>query len=688
MIVNKEEALFSLREMLDDDRVVFRTGQWEAIDQVVNHKRKVLVVERTGWGKSIVYFLSTKLLRKQHFGPTIIVSPLLSLMRNQLTSIEKSSLNMEKIDSTNNDDWEEIYSKFAKNEVDVLFISPERLSNDDFLQYFSKISNNIGLFVVDEAHCISDWGHDFRPDYQRITSILKQMPRGMPVLCTTATANNRVIADINKQLGDLVIQKGSLLRKSLYLQTKNMFSKEERLAWLLEYLPQIEGTGLIYTLTIRDANNVARWLKLNNCNVESYHGDLETDERKYLEGLLMANQLKALVTTNALGMGYDKPDIKFVIHYQVPGSLVAYYQQVGRAGRKVPKAFGFAMRGIEDKKINDYFIEEAFPKPNIIKDILDLIGKFDGLSRNQIEEKLNVKSKAIEFTLKYLSSQDPSPITKIDRLYKRTAINFQLDQRKIDYISSLRNKEQNEMYAYIKETSCLMKTLGNHLNDDEINDCGKCQNCVGENIYSTEVHQKFLEKAKLFLNKSEEVIRPRMRIPKASINEYTFKLNQYYYREGKCLSRWDDGLWGSFVKEDKLKGEFREDLINQTVSMIKRWNPAPKPTSICFVPSLNKKELVHGFAQKLASKLDINFRPIIEKVKENKLQKLQNNRFSQYNNLDGVFKIKENEIIKGPIFLFDDIIDSGTTIHICAALLYQQGVKDIFPITLSNTGRN
>lgn len=309
----------------------FREGQWEAIDRAANQRQRLLVVQRTGWGKSIVYFLAAKILRDAGAGPTLLISPLLSLMRNQLLAAEKLGIRAATIHSENVDGWAEVEAGLAANQVDLLMVSPERLGNADFLQkLLPLIQGNIGMFVVDEAHCISDWGHDFRPDYRRIVRVLRLLPPKVPVLCTTATANDRVVRDIEAQIPHLHILRGPLVRRSLKLYNIKLDDQSERLAWLAHFLPQLPGNGIIYTLTIQDARRVAAWLQSRGIAARAYHADLEGPERIDAEQKLLDNQVKALVATVALGMGYDKPDLGFVIHFQRPGSVVAYYQQVGR----------------------------------------------------------------------------------------------------------------------------------------------------------------------------------------------------------------------------------------------------------------------------------------------------------------------------------------------------------------------
>lgn len=331
-MATREQAESYLRIALAQSKARFREGQWEAIDALVNHRRKLLVVQRTGWGKSSVYFIATRLLRNAGTGPSIIVSPLLALMRNQIEAAQRLGVRAVTINSTNKDEWPKIIQQVRGNQADVLLVSPERFANDDFSEeVLLPISQKLGLFVVDEAHCISDWGHDFRPDYRRLVNVLRRMPRNLPVLGTTATANDRVIDDIVSQLGHVDVQRGSLMRESLALQTTRLPDQAARLAWLAHHLPHMPGSGIVYVLTQRDALEVARWLNENGISAEAYFSGAQGPDgeetnawRERLEARLQDNELKALVATTALGMGYDKPDLGFVVHYQSPGSVVSY----------------------------------------------------------------------------------------------------------------------------------------------------------------------------------------------------------------------------------------------------------------------------------------------------------------------------------------------------------------------------
>ena len=307
----------------------FREGQKEAIEAVVNGKR-TLVVQKTGWGKSLVYFLATKLLKeKERDGITLIISPLLALMNNQIDSAKKLGINVKTINSDNKDEWNNIISDICDNNtVDALIISPERLANADFVKdCLDKIKNRVNLFVVDEAHCISDWGHDFRPDYRRIVKILQLLPGNVPVLATTATANDRVVNDIVAQLGEnLVISRGELIRESLAIQVIKLQKKEDRLAWLAENIEKMPGSGVVYCLTKADCDLVTDWLNENDIKSEKYYADISKEGKAITLEKFQKNEIKVLVATVAFGMGYDKPDIGFVIHFQRPANIVSYYQ--------------------------------------------------------------------------------------------------------------------------------------------------------------------------------------------------------------------------------------------------------------------------------------------------------------------------------------------------------------------------
>lgn len=694
--MNKQGAVALLRKSLDNPSAEFRSGQWEAIEKLTVNKEKLLVVQRTGWGKSSVYFISSKILRDQGKGPTIIISPLLALMRNQIEAAERLGIKAVSINSTNFDDWKAIQKQVLNDTIDVLLISPERLANDRFIdEILFPIADRIGLFVVDEAHCISDWGHDFRPDYRRIVGILKVMPKGMPVLGTTATANDRVINDIKEQLGGINVIRGALTRDSLKLQNIVLKDQASRLAWLKENVPTMEGSGIIYALTKRDVRIVTQWL--NDCGIDAaaYYSGIEDENfenttayREFLEDSLYNNELKVLVASTALGMGYDKPDLNFVIHFQAPDSIISYYQQVGRAGRAINSAYGILLSGQEDAEVHDYFRESAFPPKEIVDKILEAIDDYDGLSIPGLQELLNIKYGQINQTIKYLSVEEPSPILKDGYKWKRSAVSFIMDTDKIERLTNQRTQEWNTVQDYIATKECLMTFLQRELDDSNSVACGKCANCLTKSILSHTVsHQNILE-ASIYLKQSEFDVLPRKQIPANALPEYNWRGNlkaELQAETGKVLSRWGDAGWGKIVADDKHSGYFRDELVDAMYEMItERWKPEPFPKWLTCIPSLRNPELVPDFGARLAKKLGIPFRPIIVKVKDTQPQKEQQNSYHQCHNLDGVFQI--NGIVENnPVFLLDDAVDSRWTFTIAATLLKKSGSGLVFPVALTST---
>lgn len=692
----QQQALTYLRSSVGNPGATFRPGQWEAIDRIVNQKGKLLVVERTGWGKSSVYFISTRLLRAQGSGPTIIISPLLALMRNQIEAAERFGLQAETINSTNQDEWDQAKENILSGETDVLFISPERLANDDFMTtVLQPVADAIGLFVVDEAHCISDWGHDFRVDYRRIVNILNQLPGNLPVLATTATANDRVINDVTTQLGNIQIQRGSLDRTSLQLQNIWLPDQPSRLAWLAEHLPKIPGTGIIYTLTKRDANLVARWLQDNGIEAFPYysnvsHEDYEdsNDYRLHLEDQLLNNRIKALVATTSLGMGYDKPDLAFVIHYQAPGSIVGYYQQVGRAGRGIPNAYGIMLSGKEDDTIHEFFRRSAFPTQARIDAILNKLAENDGgLSVPQLNGRLNFRKGQIEHALKFMSVERPSPVIKVGSKWRRTPVAYQLDQEKARFLTRQRYEEWNKVIEYLRYEGCLMSYLQEQLDDPTSGPCGRCANCQGSLHFPDRVDQVIGQEAASFLRHIDFPLTLRKQFPPgAVVNGLSKKIPENLRgEEGRIMSRWRDAGWGTMVAEGKQNGYFNDQLVEAISTLILHaWEPEPRPTWVTCVPSLNHPELVPDFARRVAVRLNLPFHPVIRKVKSTPPQKNQENSYFQCKNLDGAFAV-EGDVPSGPVLLVDDAVDSGWTLTLLAALLLQSGSGPVFPVALTST---
>jgi len=694
--MNRAEAQELLRKSLANPAAQFRDGQWEAIDALVNKKKKLLVVQRTGWGKSSVYFISTRIVRDQGAGATVIVSPLLALMRNQIEAAERLGIRAVTINSTNSDQWEELEQQVLSGQADAILISPERLANETFVErVLMPIASSIGLMVVDEAHCISDWGHDFRPDYRRLVSILKQIPPNVPVLGTTATANDRVIDDIQNQLGDIEIQRGTLERESLALQTIRLPDQAARLAWLAGHVPELSGTGIIYTLTIRDAEQVANWLVENGINAKPYYGSVNHDDfpssdayRQHLESQLLNNELKVLVATTALGMGYDKPDLGFVVHYQAPGSIVAYYQQVGRAGRAIDHAFGVLLSGREDEDIHEFFRDRAFPDEDNLLRILRVLEESDGLTLNQLQTQLNLTYGQIEQVLKYLNVESPAPVVKVGSQWRRTPVLFQMDHEKIARLTGQREAEWLEVLQYVEASECLMGYLRRILNDPQSEPCGKCANCLGEPVVSPVINHNMAVKAAYYLKHAEIPLVTKKQVAPGAFIQYGFRGNlplELRAETGRILSRWGDAGWGAIVANDKHHNHFRDKLVAAVVEMInERWQPDPAIEWVTCVPSMNHPQLVPDFARRVANALGLPFIDAIKKVNANQQQKFQRNRFFQCRNLDGVFEIND-QVLNSPVLLIDDIVDSAWTMTVLAALLRQHGCSAVFPVALATS---
>lgn len=551
------------------------------------------------------------------------------------------------------------------------------------------IPSIIGLFVVDEAHCISDWGHDFRPDYRRIVRIVQALPNNIPVLATTATANNRVVADIKDQLGDrLQIIRGQLTRESLQLQNIFIPSPAARMAWLVDRLPELPGSGIIYTLTIKDADRVAEWLRQNSIRAESYHSQLNLNVKIDLEDRLLDNDIKVLVATTALGMGFDKPDLGFVIHYQRPGSVVHYYQQVGRAGRAVDRAYGILLSGSEDNDITNYFIQNAFPLQGHVSEVIAALkSSEDGLSTVALESKTNLAKGRLDKVLKFLSLESPSPVTKEGSKWYANPVDYQLDVEKIERLTEIRNQEQQQMQDYMMSSQCLMTFLSTALDDLDPQPCGKCAVCLDRDLIPTNYSPALLEQSVRYLRRSDYIIEPRKLWSAGSLTSYGFsgKIKpELRAEQGKALSLWGDEGWGKLVKQGKYTDEsFNDDLVRATIEMIQRWQPDPSPTWVTCVPSLKRPHLVPDFARRLAERLQIPFYPVVTKVKQNQPQKDMGNSYQQAHNLDGAFEIDRSELQSGTVFLIDDMVDSRWTFTVIAALLRKAGCDRVFPLALA-----
>lgn len=696
------EGLEQLRIMTGVADAHFHDDQWEAIEGLVVKRQRELVVQKTGWGKSAVYFIATKLLKAQRNGTALIISPLISLMRNQIQAAKKLDLNVLTYNSSiEKNEKAKIEKMITSGQADAVLIAPEQLGQSYFAsQILPKISNNINLLVVDEAHCISVWGHDFRPDYQRIVRIVKNLPSNIPVLATTATANDLVIDDIKNQLGEnLEVKRGNLTRKSLELHTLPLKSKAERLAWLANYLSGIQGSGIIYTKTTRDSEVVAQFLINKGIKAAWYHSNLSTEEysREDLENGLLNNDIKVLVATSALGMGFDKPDISFVIHYQAPSSIVEYYQQVGRAGRAIDHAVGILMVGNEDQRIQTFFNNSAIPKENDVYELLQVIEAHDGLRLSDIEPHVNFSLNKIKQIIKYLSCEEFPPIMNLDNEYRRTQYDYTYPTDKVKRLIKLKEAEWSKLLDYYRHQGCLMQFLANELDDPKAQPCGHCQNCDPSIRLDTATSDDSRRDVLSYLKTRYLAINPRKTFASSGANAkliyesygfQTYSNSKYRVEPGLALSSWKDGALGDLVAAGKQANHFSDELISPMVTMINSMAYEQRPTWLTYVPSPRHPNLVKDFAHRLAKALGVECKDtvVISQIREP--QKTMENDFHRCKNLDGAFKIDVSQGYTNPLWLIDDAVDSRWTLTIVGALLRREGATKVYPMTLTSTANS
>lgn len=691
MEYNSKRALELLRIGSGRADATFRDGQEDAIRHIVAGKGRLLVVQKTGWGKSFVYFIATKLMREGGNGPALLISPLLALMRNQISAAERMGVRAATINSDNVDEWPEVKVKLARDDVDILLIHPKRLANDRFrTEVLAGIAAQISMLVIDEAHCISDWGHDFIPEYRLLGRIVRTLPPNLRLLATTATANNRVMDDLAAVLGPrLDVSRGDLNRHSLTLQTIRLPSQAERLAWLAEQLATLQGHGIIYTLTVRDANQVADWLKIRGFNVEAYTGETG-DRREELEQALLTNKVKALVATTALGMGYDKPDLAFVFHYQMPGSVVAYYQQVGRAGRALDSAYGVLLSGEEESDITDWFIRSAFPTRQEVADVLgELEKEQEGLSVPELLCRVNLSKGRVDKTIALLSLEAPAPIAKQGTKWQLTAATLNAEfWSRAERLTALRHDEHQQMREYVS------LPFGNHMGFliDALDGDSSVVTKPTLPPLRAAVNEVLIRDAIAFLQRTSLPIEPRKKWPIGGMPQYGIASNttiSFQAQLGKALCVWGDAGWGGLVRQGKYRDKkFSDELVTACVQMFREWSPQPKPVWITCVPSLRHPDLVPSFAARLAAALGLPFHMVIVKTDDRPEQKAMANSTQQARNIDGSLALNGQPVPRGPVILVDDMVDSRWTLTVAAWLLRKSGSGEVWPMALSQTGHD
>ena len=652
---------------------------------MVVDRERVLCVQRTGWGKSAVYFIATALLREAGAGPTLIISPLLALMRNQIAAAERLGLRAHTINSTNRDEWDEVRHELASDTIDLLLISPERLNNPRFRdQMLPLFAASVGLLVIDEAHCISDWGHDFRPDYRRVRDILDALAPGVAVLATTATANDRVVADVLEQLADgrpLRSYRGPLARTSLRLEVLELPQPAQRLAWLVEWLggrDAIPGSGIVYTLTKRDAEQVASFLTDNGISALAYSGEQQTEERVATEERLLRNDVKAVVATSALGMGYDKADLTFVVHYQAPGSVVSYYQQVGRAGRGVEHANIVLLRGGEDRSIQDFFIEQAFPDRERVTAVLaelEAAGE-QGRTTREVMAVANLGMGRIEAMLKILDVE--GAVRRDGSRWQFVAgADWSYDAERYAQVTALRRAEQRAMATFGADGRCLMRVLQEELDDPDASDCGRCSVCT-QPRFGRPPDPALVELAGRHLRSRPLELEVKKMAPDAAGTMR--KIPEDARTEpGWALARFGDGGWWPAVERGLRDGAFEDDVVARLAEIVRRTGAA----WITTVPSARLTGVTSRLGQRLAAELGIPHLELVKRREDRPPQREMANAVQQAANVRGAFAIAAPPP-GGTGVVLDDRRHSGWTLAMVGGQLRRAGAERIVPLALGS----
>jgi ATP-dependent DNA helicase RecQ len=702
MTETRADAIEILRTLVGRDDADFHEGQYEAIETLVDGRRRALVVQRTGWGKSAVYFVATLLLRRRGAGPTILVSPLLALMRDQIAAAARAGVRAVAINSTNPHEWADVQAALAADEVDVLLVSPERLNNPGFREnQLPTLIQRIGMLVVDEAHCISDWGHDFRPDYRRLRDLIEEMPQGVPVLATTATANERVVLDVAEQLAggadaeEVVTIRGPLARASLRLGVLRLPDSRARLGWLLSHLADLPGSGIIYTLTVSAAEDTARLLREAGHDVRAYTGQTDPEEREESEGLLKANRVKALVATSALGMGFDKPDLGFVLHLGAPSSPVAYYQQVGRAGRATENADVLLLPGSEDEAIWQYFATSSMPSEERAAAVLQALGEVDGpLSTPALEARVDIRRTPLELLLKVLDVD--GAVRRVQGGWIATGRPWVYDRERYQRIAAARLAEQQHMLDYEVTTGCRMEYLQRSLDDETAKPCGRCDNCAGA-WYPTDVAEAATSQASSTLDRVGVPIEPRAQWPVgASLLGVPVKGNIHpgeRMLQGRALARLTDLGWGTTLRDlfaaKTPDAPASAALVGACVRVLADWGWDERPVAVVSVPSRRHPLLVESVAQALGQAGRLPYLGSLDIAGEGARGQPGGNSAYRLSGVWSGFSVGGDlagQLPVGPILLVDDLADSRWTLTVCARLLRIAGAESVLPFALALRG--
>ena len=692
-MATREQAQ-TLLEQLAGPGATLRDDQWTAIEALVVHGRQALVVQRTGWGKSAVYFIAAKLLRAAGRGPTVIVSPLLALMRNQVAAAERAGVRAATINSSNVADWQDVHRAVGSGELDVLLVSPERLNNPDFRdQVLPALARDAGLVVIDEAHCVSDWGHDFRPDYRRIRTLIGELGAGIPVLATTATANDRVVEDVRSQLGvggrDTLVLRGGLDRESLRLAVVKAGNPAQRAAWLAAHINSLPGSGIIYTLTVAQANDVAAMLRDGGHAVASYTGATEAAEREQLESDLLANRVKALVATSALGMGFDKPDLGFVVHLGAPPSPIAYYQQVGRAGRSTESAEVVLLPGAEDRDVWRFFASVAFPSEAMVRNVIGALDPDRAQSTPALEPLVDMGRTRLEMVLKVLDVD--GAVRRVKGGWISTGQSWDYDEDRYRRLDEARTREQQAMLDYLDTDQCRMTFLRSQLNDPELaagERCGRCDNCAGAR-YDTHVDPSAAEDTRARLMRPGVDVTPRRQWP-SGLSKLGVTLSGKISdgpAAGRVIGRMTDLGWGARLRQvlDEPDGDVPDDVVRAAVGVLAAWNWETRPTGVMGLDSEAHPKLIASLTRRLAEVGRLEHLGVLRYGVDRRPVRAANSAY-RVAALNGSWDPPDLGLlatVEGPVLLVDDLIDTGWTMTMAARTLRQAGVAEVLPFAVA-----
>ncbi|STC69995.1 RecQ family ATP-dependent DNA helicase [Corynebacterium pilosum] len=679
-----------LLKLIAGEHATLRDDQWAAIDALVNQHRRMLVVQRTGWGKSAVYFIAAKLLRARGAGASVIISPLLALMRNQVAAASRAGIRAATINSANMTQWEQIQQQVTSGEVDVLLISPERLNSPDFRdQVLPQLARTVGMVVVDEAHCISDWGHDFRPDYRRIRTLLDELPANTPVLATTATANDRVVNDVTAQLGEGTgVLRGGLDRESLALSVVQLPDSTQRAAWIASQLESLPGSGIIYCLTVSAAEDLAEALETVGWNVASYTGRTESEEREGLEHALINNELKALVATSALGMGFDKPDLGFVVHMGAPSSPISYYQQVGRAGRGTDHAEVILLPGPEDKEIWDYFASVSMPDESTVYQLIGALDDENPTSTPKLENVVDLSRSRIDQALKVLDVD--GAVRRVRGGWVSTGMDWEYDRARYGGLATARQAEQDAMIEYQRIDACRMVFLRNQLDDPTAEPgetCGRCDNCTG-NPYSTAVDPTVAQRVDERLRSPGVRLGQRKMWPTGSAR----KGKIHGVLPGRALGRLNDVARGPALAELLTHNAWRpsgdwqnDDWLRRVVAVLADWEWETRPSTVVALGSEDpaRHDMVVALAQAVAQVGKMKFGGVVGTRGE---EVTAHNSAFRVNALHDHFSYGDVHVTAGPVLLVTDVVDTGWSVTVAGADLARQFSTEVMPLAIAAGG--